>query len=293
MDSLKNRKLTVNDLDIQYSLLGKQIGRVMQPKASIIYLPGFGCDYLNHENFANLLVSYDYYAINAPAHGHSPWFNVEDLTIKQYADLVRDFIFKNNLEKVVLIGHGSSAATVALLNMMIPERLIANILVSPIETSFQMDAAKVQDILIPRLPENLDQLLRMQVFNYDIKSFNNPDWQYYKNAKQDFYNRNFDALSLQLNTLLSDELRSSIENLYANITKPTLVVFGDSDGLVRINEVANKMRSLIRDSQVAIIAMAGHEPALDNPNNYFSNLITFIDQIVLDESSNLFSSLKG
>ncbi len=278
------KRLTINDLDIDYSLISKQPGRVMQAKAPIIYLPGFGCDYLNHQNFSNLLVSYDYYAINAPAHGNSPWYSTEDLTIKKYADLVMDFINSHDLSNVILIGHSSSAAVVALLNGMIPDRIKANILISPIETSFQADAERVKDILIPRLIGDLEQLLRLQIFNYDIKSLNNHAWDEFKREKLLFYNKNYDALSIQLDVLLSMELKNSIERLYASIDKPTLVVFGDSDGLIRINDVANKMKTLIPNSQISIISMAGHEPALDNVNNYFSNLMTFIDNVMLSNN---------
>ncbi len=287
------KRLTVNDLDIDYSLLSKQPGRIFQAKASIIYLPGFGCDYLNHQNFSNLLVSYDYYAINAPAHGSTPWYSTEDLTIKKYADLVYEFINMHNLSDVILIGHSSSAAVVALLNGMIPNVIRANVLISPIETSFQADAERVKDILIPRLIDDLEQLLRMQIFNYDIKSFNNPAWDSFKKDKLVYYNKNFEPLSLQLESLLSFELKSSIEQLYASISKPTLVVFGDSDGLIRINDVANKMRGLIPNAKISIISMAGHEPALDNPNNYYSNVITFIDQIILNFDENNFQQLEG
>lgn len=272
--------INFNDIETDISLIGYGPNKLYTPKASIVYLPGFGCDFQNHEAFKDLLTSYDYYALNFPAHGASKWKSTNELTISHFANLVVQFIEKRDLTSVVLIGHSSSAAVAALANTLIPERIIANILISPIENSFQLDADEIVDIIIPRLPSQFEQLQRLKVFNYDMKSENSPAWKKYANAKLAYFNENAEALSIILGYLLSPELKQSIENLYTTISAPTLLVYGDSDGLIRLNEAANKMQTLIPHASAILIPTAGHEPALDNPSNYFTNIISFIDAVV-------------
>lgn len=281
------KEVKVNDLDIEYSIVNRKNG-AYDVKAPIIFLPGFGTDSTNHQNFAKLLSRYDYFAINGPAQGNSPWFNVKDLTLQKYADLVKEFILRNDLERIILIGHGSSCAVVSLLNSMVNDRILANVLVSPIDNSFQNDAEQVKDVLIPRIPENIVQLFRLTIFNYDIKALNSIAWKDYENYRLSYFIKNYDALSLQLDTLLSDSIKKSIETLYSSINKPTLLIFGDSDGLLRVNDVANNIHNLINNSQVSIIPLAGNEPYLDNINNYYSNVITFIDYIYEQYEKQLF-----
>ncbi len=272
-------------IESDMSLIGSRPGQLLRAKASIIYLPGFGCDFRNHENFKNLLTSYDYYAINFPAHGKSIWKDASQLTLAYFTNVVVDFIKERKLDKVVLIGHGSSAAVAANVSKILPDVIKGVVYISPIETSFQQDAAQVQDVLIPRLKENLEQLNRLKVFNYDLKANNNIAWTHENNDKLAYYEKNFDALSIILGYLLSDELKASIEQVYQTVTVPQHVVFGDSDGMIRIDEVMKKVPVLFKDADVSIIPISGHEPAFDNPNNYFSNVINFIDKVIFEDDN--------
>lgn len=272
----------ISDIEIDYSIIGKNPGTLCYSKASIIFLPGFGCDFKNHQVFKELLISYDYYAINFPAHGNSPWYNADNLTLKSMADLVIEFINERQLEKVILIGHSSSAAIVALINGLIPDTILANVLVSPIDSSFQTDAAEVRDILIPRIPEAVVQLQRLKVFNYDMKSLNNKYWDDKNKEALAFYNKNHEPLNIIFDYLTNEDLKRSIESIYSNIKIPTLAVFGDSDGMLRTPLVSSNMKRLIDNLEVAVIPMAGHEPYYDNPKNYYSNVVNFIDKVVFN-----------
>lgn len=280
MSSNNQTTISFNGIETDISLVGTRPNKLYTAKSSIIYLPGFGCDFTNHKDFKDLLVSYDYYAINFPAHGNSVWKNASDLTINHFANIVVDFIKNRSLSSVILIGHSSSAAVAALVANLLPEIVIANILISPIETTFQNDAQQVVDIIIPRLPENFTQLQRLKIYDYDNKAIANKFWDEYKTNKLAYFNKNAEPLSLILGYLLSPELKQSIEKLYSSINTPTLVVIGEADGLIRINDVANKMQKLIPHARFCIVPLAGHEPFLENPNYYYTNLIAFVDEVI-------------
>ncbi len=272
-------------IETDMSLIGSRPGQLLHAKASIIYLPGFGCDFKNHESFKNLLTSYDYYAINFPAHGKSMWNDANELTLTHFTNIVVQFIKDRNLDKVIIIGHGSSAAVAANVSKILPNIVKGIVYVSPLETLFQKDAGQVQDVLIPRLMHNLEQLNRLKVFNYDLKATNSSAWARENEQKLAYYNKNFDALSIMLAYLLSDQLKASIEGVYQTVTTPQLVVFGNDDGLLRVADIMPKVPTLFKNAEVAIIPIAGHEPAFDNPNNYFSNVIDFVDRVIADDEN--------
>ena len=46
-----------------------------------------------------------------------------------------------------------------------------------------------------------------------------------------------------------------------------------------------KVPVLFKDADVSIIPISGHEPAFDNPNNYFSNVINFIDKVIFEDDN--------
>ncbi|MGL4950791.1 MAG: alpha/beta fold hydrolase [Mycoplasma sp.] len=278
MESKINYNINLNDIEVDVSLVNAHPEKAFKSKGSVIYLPGFGCDFYNHESFKDLLQTYDYYAINFPAHGETKWKTAEELTINHFAQIVIEFINKFELEDVVLIGHSSSAAIAALVNNLLPGVIKANVLISPLEGTFQSDAAEVVDVIIPRLPEQFKQLQRLKVFNWDFKSEFSPAWEEYQSLKLEYFNKNAEPLSIILGYLLSNELKASIEELYTTIQIPTLIVLGDSDGMIRGAEVAETMQRLIPHSELSIIPISGHEPALDNPKNYFTNVINFLDK---------------
>lgn len=288
MQHILSEKIDLSEIETDASLIGSRPGQLLQSKASIIYLPGFGCDFDAHKEFANMLTSYDYYAINFPAHGNSGYKNVNELTLTHFTNIVLQFISDRDLKDVIIIGHGSSAAVASNVSQILSNIVRAVILVSPLETLFQEDAGKVEDVMIPRLIENLEQLNNLKVFNYHLKSLNSDFWKNYNNKKLTYFNKNYLPLSIILNYLLSPELKQSIELNYKNIQVPCLLVFGDSDGMIRLPEVLSKAQTMVDNAKVCVIPISGHEPFFDNPKNYFSNVVSFIDEVMFN-----FENKKG
>ncbi len=65
---------TTNDIDhieTDYRFIGEILRNNNHSKANILFIPGIGCEFADHNKFRNLLVAYNYYSINLPAHGHS------------------------------------------------------------------------------------------------------------------------------------------------------------------------------------------------------------------------------
>ncbi|MGL4948675.1 MAG: alpha/beta fold hydrolase [Mycoplasma sp.] len=270
--------INLENLEIDSRILSVDSNGAFHGKAPIIYLPGFGTDFRNHESFKNLLEMYDYYSINFPGHGNSQWREIEELTLTHFANIVIKFIAHHKLNNVVLISHSTSSAVAALVINLIPEKIKCNIMISPIERSYQNDIEQIMDIVIPKTSDQINQLLRLSICNWDWKSEADNKWINYMSFKLGMYKKNEKALGIMLSYLLSPELKTSIEELYSVIEKPTLIMFGDSDGLIRREEVYANLKKVMPQAEFSLIPLAGHEPSLDNPNNYFMKIMSFLDK---------------
>ncbi len=271
---------TTNDIDhieTDYRFIGEILRNNNHSKANILFIPGIGCEFADHNKFRNLLVAYNYYSINLPAHGHSKIESYERLSLQHLTNYVLDFINEKKLTDIVLIAHGTSCAVAAQLNQIIPERIICNILVSPLDSTFIGDARQIRDVLVPRIDEQIDQLYRMAFNDWDEKTKTNKLWRDYKEYKLELFNHYYKPINIMYDYFLEPSFKESIDALYASIGAPTMIVYGQDDGLIRLDASIENMQSLIPNVALSTIPLAGNFPFLENPNNYYSNVISFID----------------
>lgn len=270
----------INHIETDFRFVGDLLRNNNKSKANILFIPGIGCEYADHARFKDLLVSYNYYAINLPAHGQSLIESYEKLSLQDLTNYVLQFIAEKKLDTLVIIAHGTSCAILAQLNQLIPDKIVANILVSPIDTTFIADAREVRDILVPRIDEQIDQYLRLILNDWDSKSFTNSKWISYKNYKLKLFNKFYKAMNIMYDYFLDSSIENSLESLYSDMIIPTMVVYGQDDGLLRVEQSIENFKHLIPNVSLATIPLAGNMPFLENPNNYYSNVISFIDYIV-------------
>ncbi len=270
---------TTNDIDhieTDFRFIGENLRNNNYSKANILFLPGIGCEFADHNKFKNLLVCYNYYAINLPAHGHSKIESYEKLSLQHLTNYVLDFIADKELEDLVIIAHGTSCAIAAQLNQIIPEKIICNVLVSPLDTTFIGDARQIRDVLVPRIDEQANQLYRMMCCDWDEK-IKTPIWNQYRDYKLELFNTYHKPMNIMYDYFLEPSFKESLDELYASIYAPTMVVYGQDDGLIRLDASIENMQALIPNVALSTIPLAGNMPFLENPNNYYSNVISFVD----------------
>ncbi len=269
--------IDISGIEFYSQYAERRFNTLLYPKGTIFYLPDFGEDFHQHNNFAEGCLSYDYFTLNYPGIGGSPWYNPNQLTIVHYANIVANFIMRRSLSDVILMGHGMGAAVAALVNQLIPEQIGCNIFISPIDHTFIIDANQINQIIIPGSLENYHQLQRLKINDYD------------KDAKthRGLANANFDlanyaewhdALDLILSFLSNDEIINLFESSYSSITKPTLLIFGDSDGLLKVKDVKTNLTSKIRGAESCVIPLAGHSPNIENVYNYTHKINMFLNR---------------
>jgi len=269
--------IDISGIEFYSQYAERRFNTLIYPKGPIFYLPDFGEDYHQHNNFAEKCLSYDYFTLNYPGIGGSPWYNPNQLTIVHYANIVANFITRRELKDVVLMGHGMGAAVGALVNELIPEVIGCNIFISPIDNSFIKDANQIHQIVIPGSDENFAQLQRLKINDYD-KIAKTPNGKIASRLGLSKYIKSHDALDLTLSFLSNNEIINLFENAYHAITKPTLLIFGDSDGLLKVNDVKTNLTNKIAGAESCIIPLAGHSPNVENVFNYTHKINMFLNR---------------
>ena len=87
-------------------------------------------------------------------------------------------------------------------------------------------------------------------------------------------------MNVMYDYFLDESFKASLESLYMGIDIPTMVVYGQDDGLLRVDESIANMQSLIPNVALATIPLAGYLPFVENPHNYYGNVLSFMDYYV-------------
>ncbi len=228
---------------------------------SIIILPGWG-DTRKTFNFMinSLKDNYSVYIVDYPGFGKSI-FPDKDLTIYDYANIIRDFIKNENINNPIIIAHSFGGRIATLISGYYKDKIDKLIMIDtagiksfkgPIKLLKQYiyKFLKKLNIFIPKRKRNL-YLKKL------IKIFGSSD---YRNLNSNMYN--------SFKNIVNEDLKYYIKN----IDTTTLIIWGklDRDTPLRYGKYLHKK---IRKSSYVVLAKAGHFSYLDYPT-YTNKLIS-------------------
>lgn len=222
----------------------------------LILLHGWGTSSKTFQDLKKLLINnYTVYIIDLPGFGQSE----EPLlpyTLDDYVDLIDDFIIKNNLENITLLGH-SFGGRISIKYVAKNHNIKKLILV---------DSAGLR-------PKHFI-LINFKILLYKIKK------RYYKITKQNdkyqhLLNHSGSSDYQNASTIMKQTLSNVVKN-YLNkdikkIKTETLIIWGKDDQITPLKD-GKKMHKMIKSSGLVIINDCGHFPYLENPF-YFNKVI--------------------
>jgi len=243
---------------IAYSMYGKG-------ETSLIFIHGWSCDSRYwQKQLSTFLMDYQVITIDLAGHGNSS-LGRRDYTMLSFAKDVKAVIEKDNINKVILIGHSMGGGVMAEVARLIPEKVVGLIgidtlqnvaekvqqntiddMVKPFEADFQN---AMQAFVLPMFPEGTDGGLISWV-KADMSS-----------APQGV------ALSAFRN-YLGQYVSGDASEVFKNITIPVVSI---NARLWPTNPEAN--RKHIQTYNLFYIEDTGHFPMLENPKE-FNRLLT-------------------
>ncbi|MCX6790810.1 MAG: alpha/beta hydrolase [Candidatus Gribaldobacteria bacterium] len=253
---MKN-SVVVNNQLINYYSFGEGGG------VPLVFLHGWRSNGLAWQKIASQLAlgPFSVYLLDLPGFGESP-LPKRDFYVQDYTDLITAFIEKLNLKKVILIGHsfgGRIATKLAAQNPSLIEKLVLVDSAGLIKPRSR-GVLKTLTTIIAKLAKPLFSPKFMKAWRTKIyQKLGAEDYAVFGQLKQTFLN------------VIKEDLGSS----FAQVTSPTLIIWGENDKTTPLTD-AKIMNGLIKNSQLVVLKEAGHSCFIDQPQEFYKELVKFI-----------------
>lgn len=226
----------------------------------IIILHGWGLSGNKYLETQKILEKerYKVYVPDLPGFGYVEMIN-NSMVLGDYVSYLKKFLEKENLEKVILVGHSFGGRVSVKFAAKYPEMVEKIILTGAPLLRPKLGIKKyiVSKIVVAfgfmkkYFPLSVALLLRKFIYKF-IGEY---DYLKADKMKQTFVN------------IINEDLA----NIIRKITIPVLLIWGENDKLVSI-EIAKKVQKMIKNSKLTIVENQGHALPYKN-SKIFSNLI--------------------
>lgn len=244
------------------------IDEVDNPKGNILFLHGFTGNFNNKLSFRNFFTEYNFYGINMPGHGNSKYENINELNTNNFLNIIVEFIKKNNLDNLIVLGHSMGGGLAIMLNSVLTEKIKILVLEAPANKSVFENYNIVQK-MIPSDIEETKFVLSKLVFE-PIKFFGGEkNFNFFIKKEFNELNSKYKDLKIMLNMEVMNEFFNRIQSGIKKINKPTILFIGDKDEIVPFKSTINNFKSNIQNKYLKIIECknCAHLPLSENKNN--------------------------
>ncbi len=245
-------------------------------KGNIIYIHDFAKSAEKYSNmFADRFVGFDYYGIDLPGHGVTPYNNSEELKITYYAQYIDQFIFDHNLENVVLIGHGMGALAAMMVRYLSPKAVSNLILISPYTPHLFYCSLFFKSIYLPNSFRGL--MDREAALSYRVgPNLKNRLW--IEEKKRELYNivNNREVYLELMNNNLKLRNLINASSLYNGLDENVLIILGNHNNLMPYWKIKRYLSKRVNSDQIVQFSHSGHYCWEEEPSHYYKTVKEFI-----------------
>lgn len=251
--------IVINNLLVKYFCFGPM--QSVAGEKCLLFLHGWRSNKEVWRHIMNQVVKlsgYQVYAIDLPGFGKSALPKTA-WSVGDYVELVKEFIQKENLKNVILVGHSFGGRIGIKLASRFPNLVSKLVLVDSagfvLEARYKGLVSLAAKIAKPFFAPKFMQGLRASVY----RVLGSED--YLATPKlQETYKK-----------VISEDLSADMQNVLI----PTLLIWGEDDKDTPV-EYGRKMEANIKKSKLKILPKAGHFSFLDQPENFLKILNEFI-----------------
>eukprot|EP00455_Lapot_gusevi_P028238 TRINITY_DN3003_c0_g1_i1.p1 TRINITY_DN3003_c0_g1~~TRINITY_DN3003_c0_g1_i1.p1 ORF type:complete len:515 (+),score=51.30 TRINITY_DN3003_c0_g1_i1:70-1614(+) len=278
--------MDINGVNVHYKLLG-------QGPHTLVFLHGYGSSvFAWKQTLSQLQGEYQVLAFDRPGFGltsrpldalsqgkSSPYTNEFSVT------LTLTLMERLNIQRAVLVGHSTGGMVATMTALQQPQRVSGLVLISPTILSDGIPNF-IRSVFRTKLGKSLvSQLIRSEIGEFAIRRA----WfdataipqEVFQNYQQLIRLQNWDEALLEMTRVNTPP---NLTDVLKNIECPTLILHGESDGLVPIEESVH-LCSLLHDSELIRIPNCGHVPhqeCFDRFTQCIHHFIQHLNQIKLN-----------
>ena len=254
MLQLKNKQIIINDLLINYY---QQTTDKQAP--TLLFLHGWRSEGKVWNSVIEKLGSdYNIYSLDLPGFGQS---NVPDknFDLQDYADAVDGFIKKNNLSKIIIIGHSFGGRIAIKLASTNPKYLHKLVLV---------DSAGIRHASIGiTIKQGMAKILKPF---FKLSSLKSARQKIYTSMGAEDY-----LATPELQSVFINIVKEDVTSLLSKIKISTMLIWGENDQDTPLSD-AYIMEQAIPRSKLIILPNAGHFSFLDQTEKFTEEIRKFL-----------------
>jgi len=251
----------------------------------ILCLHGLGANLYSWRNFIKpFSQSHQLILVDLKGFGKSPKPASASYSIDEKADEIYQFIIKENLTRLTLIGNslGGGVALMAAIRLSEndPDRLSRLVLIdsagdkTAIPTYIKLMQSFLGGPLVYLTPSSIAARMTLRVCYHDHSKFTRKDVIAYASPFAD-KNGKYALLQTSRNCIPAnfDEVLARVKN----IRVPTLIIWGRQDAVIPLR-VGESLHRLIPQSALEIIEDCGHVPQEEKPAETIALIQKFLDE---------------
>lgn len=246
-----------------YSIYYEKYGH---KEKNILILPGWG-DTRKTFNYLITKLQEDFtvYIIDYPGFGNSPFPN-KDLTIYDYTNIIRDFMYDKKIINPIIIAHSFGGRIATLLTGYYKEEIDKLIL---IDTAGIKRKKKIKVFIKEKVYKLLKQIKKMLPKNLKEK--------YHKKLLNIFGSSDYKSLSLNMSKTFQNIIKEDLKDFLPYIEQETLILWGEKDKDTPLKD-AKVIKKRIKNSALIIYPNATHFSYFEYPNLTYKIIEKFILQ---------------
>ncbi len=235
---------TNKNMSIYYQKYGNK-------EKSILILPGWGDTRNTFINMINYFQNdYSIYILDYPGFGNSK-FPKKDLTIYDYAEIIKEFIRKFKITNPIIIAHSFGGRIATLLSSYYKISIDKMVLID-------IAGIKPKKTLGSFLKEKLYKILKK------IVSFSRNRERYLKKLLKIFGSTDYQSLSKGMHQTFKNIVNEDLTSYFKYISCECLLLWGELDPSTPLKN-AKKINKLIKESALIIYPKGNHFPYLQYP----------------------------
>lgn len=195
-----------------------------------------------------------------PGFGKSP-MPAKPWTIDDYVEWVKDFCERNGLLQIFLVGHSFGGSISTKFSIKYPDKVKKLILV---------DSAGIRK---KRLKKEIQKVIAHLLNKFSFLPF----YGFFRKIAYRTLFRTSDYLLTEgvMKKTYLNIIGEDISNFFSQITVPTLLVWGEKDGITPLKH-AYFMKEKIAGTKLEIISNVGHNPHREAPEILVEKIVNFI-----------------
>ncbi len=252
-------------MNVNWNDIETYISEIDNPKGNILFLHGFTGNFNNKISFRYFFNEYNFYGINMPGHGNSKFLSLNELNQNYYVDLVVEFIKKNNLNNLIILGHSMGGGIALLVYKKIKERITKLILEGPANKAV-FENYEMSKKLMPETYEDT-KFIMSKLFYDPIKFFGTKEkFELYCLNEFNSLNTKYKDLKTLLNKELMQQFFDNIQEAMKEIKIPTLLVIGKHDEIVPYKATVNNFVENVSGNYLSLVECdnCSHLPLTEN-----------------------------